>query len=192
MHFHDPVTHPRWQTLCLYVFHSVGHIHSLQSALQCAAGSWGRVCPSTLAHLLLGCRPPPHDSSWLWTAPRAQGPWPGTTWTRANGLSINFSSGIHLSYMFIPESMAGLWLLSDTHYSITEPALPFFQYLKLGWGIILGVFPSMTPRSLMVRHPPGSNKALRRSRTEALDIQDTFTGFDLGPTSSTSVGSFKQ
>lgn len=41
-------------------------------------------------------------------------------------------------------------------------------HLKLGCGVTLGVFPSMTPRSLMVREPPGSSSALSRSRTEAL------------------------
>lgn len=47
----------------------------------------------------------------------------------------------------------------------------FMCYLKLGCGVILGVFPSMTPRSLMVRDPPGSSRALRRSRTEALSTK---------------------
>lgn len=44
----------------------------------------------------------------------------------------------------------------------------FNIYLKLGCGVIWGVFPSMTPRSLMVRVPPGSSRAFRRSSTEAL------------------------
>lgn len=51
----------------------------------------------------------------------------------------------------------------------------FVYYLKLGWGVILGVFPSITPRSLMVRDPPGSSRALRRSRTEALSTEYTIS-----------------
>lgn len=49
-----------------------------------------------------------------------------------------------------------------------QQVIIFQYYLKLGCGVILGVFPSMTPRSFMMRDPPGSRRALRRSSTEAL------------------------
>ena len=40
--------------------------------------------------------------------------------------------------------------------------------LKFWWGVMLGMEPSIDPRSLTHRTPPGSSKALRRSKTEAL------------------------
>lgn len=42
------------------------------------------------------------------------------------------------------------------------------MYLKLGCGVMLGVVPSMTPRSLMVKDPPGSRRAFSRSSTDGL------------------------
>ena len=46
-------------------------------------------------------------------------------------------------------------------------------HLKLGWGVTLGVVPSMTPLSLMVRQPPGSRRALSRSSTDGLNNTTT-------------------
>lgn len=137
--------YPRWQIWCFYVFQSAGHTHSPQSRLQCEAGSSGPVCPSRPPHVPLRCKPPPLGSSWLCSAPHAQGPWSGTT---CAATCISWAS-----------------LMSSTQ---SEQAQILQYYLKLGCGVILGVFPSMTPRSLMVRDPPGSSRALRRSRTEAL------------------------
>lgn len=54
-----------------------------------------------------------------------------------------------------------------------QQVIIFQYYLKLWCGVILGVFPSMTPRSLMMRDPPGSRRALRRSSTEALRREHT-------------------
>lgn len=42
------------------------------------------------------------------------------------------------------------------------------KYLKLGFGVMVGVDPSMIPLSLTVRTPPGSSKAFKRSSTDGL------------------------
>lgn len=60
-----------------------------------------------------------------------------------------------------------------------KPDIILQDYLKFGCGTIWGVFPSMTPRSLIVRDPPGSSRALRRSRTEALQTQHITCIFNL-------------
>lgn len=67
-------------------------------------------------------------------------------------------------------------LLSPSHVKGQQGQM-LQSYLKLGWGVMVGVFPSMTPRSLMVRDPPGSSRAFRRSRTEALSTEGMISLF---------------
>ena len=69
-----------------------------------------------------------------------------------------------------------LQIPEKNHYVTLEWPLRVVAHLKSGWGVIVGIWPSITPLSLIQSTPPGSMRALRRSRTDGLQKADDIFG----------------